>query len=153
MKILRGSRQRRPRTEDEPVLTAGTPRKPQGLTRIESVYWTRLVKSLAARRTLDKSQGDILQLACSYYWQFQKCREACKESAVYVTTSREGAVIWKAKPEAALMNQAKKGLLHCLEHLGLTPASAARVHALPAAKKNARGGIESYFDNPSKPSA
>jgi hypothetical protein len=51
------------------------------------------------------------------------------------------------------MNQAKKGLMHCLEHLGLTPASAARVHALPAAKKKARGGIESYFENDTKPSA
>ena len=105
------------------------------------------------RRTLHAGMGGILHVACSYYWQFQKAREACKESSVYETRSREGTVIWKQKPEAALMSQAMKGLTTCLEHLGLTPASAARCHALPAAPKKERGGLESYFDTPTTPSA
>jgi len=46
-----------------------------------------------------------------------------------------------------------KGLLGCLEQLGLTPASAGRVRPLPLAKKKDTGGIESYFNNPTKPSA
>lgn len=52
-----------------------------------------------------------------------------------------------------LMSQAMKGLTNCLEHLGLTPASAARAHALPAPTKKERGGLESYFDDPPEPSA
>lgn len=153
LKVLRGNRRRRPVNRDEPVLTAGTPPKPKGLNRIESVYWNQLVKNLTARRTLHPSQDGILHVACSYYWQFQKCRAACRESSVYETRSREGAVIWKQKPEVALMFQAMKGLVACLEHLGLTPASAARARPLPAAKKKETGGIESYFSNPTKPSA
>jgi hypothetical protein len=51
------------------------------------------------------------------------------------------------------MFQAMKGLTGCLEQLGLTPASAARCHPLPLAKKKETGGIESYFDNPTKPSS
>lgn len=60
-------------------------------------------------------------------------------------------MLWKQKPEAALMSQAMKGLTSCLEDLGLTPASAARCHVLPAATKKERGGLESYFED--KPSA
>ena len=110
LKVLRGTRRRHPRNEDDPLLTAGTPRKPQGLTRIESVYWTQLVKRLAARRTLHHSQSDILELASNYYWQFKKAKEACRESSVYQTTTRERAILWKQKPEVAVMFQAMKGL-------------------------------------------
>jgi hypothetical protein len=46
--------------------------------------------------------------------------------------------------EAALMHQANKGLLHCLEQLGLTPASSGRCRALPGAEK--KTGIEAYFN-------
>ena len=76
-----------------------------------------------------------------------RAREACRESSSYETRSREGAVVWKQKPEVALMFQAMKGLTGCLEQLGLTLASAARCHALPVAKKRERGGIDSYFEN------
>ncbi|HMF85957.1 MAG TPA: hypothetical protein VK598_06370 [Nitrospiraceae bacterium] len=50
----------------------------------------------------------------------------------------------KPKPETALMHQAHEELLHCLEQLGLTPASAARCRALPGAGK--KSGIEEYFN-------
>jgi phage terminase small subunit len=153
LKLLQGQRRRRPANDDEPLVVAGIPVKPHGLSRLESQYWNSLVRSLTARRILHPGMGGVLLLAFSYYEQFQKCREACRESSVYETRSREGAVIWKQKPEAALMAQAQKGLLHYLQDLGLTPASAVRTHALPLAKKKDTGGIESYFDNPTKPSA
>jgi phage terminase small subunit len=84
-----------------------------------------------------------------------RAREACKENSVYQTTSREGAVIFKAKPEVQISNIARKQLMVSLMELGLTPMSSARVHPLPAAKKKEKGGIESYFSNPDplKPSA
>ena len=148
LKLLRGNRRRRPVNPDAPLITAGAPSKPKGLNRIESAYWNSLVKTLMQRRTLHPGMGGILHVACSYYWQFMKARQACKNSSVYKTRSREGAVVWKQKPEAALMSQAAKGLTSCLEQLGLTPASAARCHALPAATKKEPGGLDSYFDDP-----
>jgi phage terminase small subunit len=147
LKLLKGNRRRRPVNPDEPLITVGAPPKPNGLNRIESAYWNTLVKTLMQRQTLHAGMGGILLVACSYYWQFMTARAACKQSTVYKTRSREGAVVWKAKPEAALMSQAAKGLTNCLEHLGLTPASAGRTHALPLPTKEERGGIESYFQN------
>jgi phage terminase small subunit len=82
-----------------------------------------------------------------------RAREACKESSVYQTTSREGAVIFKAKPEVQIGNITRKQLMVCLMELGLTPVSSARVHPLPAAKKKEKDGLASYFSNPEKPSA
>jgi hypothetical protein len=67
--------------------------------------------------------------------------------------SREGEIRRKQKPKAELARQAMKGLVGCLEQLGLTPASAGRVRPLPLAKKLDPAGIESYFDNPPEPSA
>jgi len=46
-----------------------------------------------------------------------------------------------------------KGLLGCLEQLGLTPASASRVRPLLLPKKKNPDGIESYFEDPTKPLA
>ena len=84
-----------------------------------------------------------------------RAREACKESSVYQTTSREGAVIFKAKPEVQIGNIARKQLMVCLMELGLTPVSSARVHPLLAVKKKEKDGLASYFSNPDplKPSA
>ena len=48
--------------------------------------------------------GGVLESACDDHEQFRKCRE--------------GAVIWKEKSEAGLMNSAKKGLMNYLEHWG-----------------------------------
>lgn len=66
--------------------------------------------------------------------------------------NREGEIRRRQKPEAELARVAMKGLLCCLEQLGLTPASASRVRPLPLPKKKQRDGIESYFENPTKPS-
>lgn len=154
LKLLRGTRRRSSGNQDEPITTAGIPPKPKGLTRIESQYWKSLVKHLMQRRTLHSGMGSILELACSYHAQYRKNREACKVSSVYETRSREGAIVWKEKPEVAIMRQGMKGLLGCLEQMGLTPASAARVRPLPLAKKKETNGIESYFDGPpTNPSA
>ena len=60
-------------------------------------------------------------------------------------------MIFKAKPEVQIGNIARKQLMVCLMELGLTPVSSARVHPLPAAKKNERDGLASYFSNPEKP--
>jgi phage terminase small subunit len=95
LKLLQGQRRRRPANEAEPLVVAGIPPKPKGLTRIESAYWNRLVRNLSRRRTLHVGMGGILQVAVSFYDQFQKCHDACRTSSVYETRSREGAVIWK----------------------------------------------------------
>ena len=59
----------------------------------------------------------------------------------------EGTVVWKQKPEAALMYQALKGLRSCLETQGMTLVSAHRTHALPLLTKKERDGLASYFEN------
>lgn len=153
LKVLRGTRRRRSANDKGPITTAGIPPKPKGLSRIESAYWNSLVRTLSQRRTLHSGMGGILELACSYHGQYRRSRAACRDGDTYETKSREGEIRRREKPEVAIARQAMKGLLGCLEQLGLTPASASRVHPLPLPKKRDPDGIESYFENLTKPSA
>jgi phage terminase small subunit len=81
--------------------------------------------------------------------------QACRKSNVYKSKTREGATIWKPRPEVAIGNAAKRQYLQVLVELGLTPASSSRCHPLPVEKKRARSGLASYFNEPGplKPSA
>jgi P27 family predicted phage terminase small subunit len=95
----------------------------------------------------------VLEVAVSAYSEWQRAAQACRKSVVYRTKSREGATIWKQKPEVAIAHAAKKQYLAVLIELGLTPSSDSRCHPLPLEKKRARSGLASYFNDPLKPSA
>ena len=93
----------------------------------------------------------VLEVAVSCYAEWQRAAAACRKSVVYKTKSREGAGVWKQKPEVAIAHAAKKQYLAILIELGLTSSSASRCHPLPVAKKKERNGLASYFSTPDKP--
>ena len=107
------------------------------------------MKTLAQRRVLHAGMGGILQVAVNFYDEWQRCRAACKESTVYETRSREGTIIWKSKPEVSIGNQARKGLMACLQDLGLTPAPCQR----PRRKKRAGSSPTSRIPRSLRPEA
>ena len=151
LKVLRGQRVRS-RAVD-PAMIVSTPEKPRGLDQLESACWNSLVKDLSQRRLLHESMRGVLEVACSAYADWQRAVQACRKSLTYKTKSREGAVIFKQRPEVDIGNAAKRQYLSVLIELGLTPASASRCHPLPVEPKRARSGLASYFNDPLKPSA
>ena len=44
----------------------------------------------------------VLEVACSCYADWQRAAEACRKGVTYKTKSREGATVYKEKPEVAI---------------------------------------------------
>lgn len=139
LKVLSGTRPDRVGGA-QPARNAGRPVPPGYLTDDAKAQWERLCDALDEKGVLEWSHGFGLEIYCSAYDRLRLARESLQREGIHLVTTRRGkdddqddTVVIKANPSAGIAAAAEAQMHRVLNDFGLTPASASRVHAQPAA--------------------
>ena len=77
----------------------------------------------------------VLQVAVSCFSEWQRAEAAYRKSVVYKIKSREGAPIWKQKPEVAIAHAAKKTISRGADRAGVDAVERLKMTPLAGRKK------------------
>src|SRR5262245_34969894 len=126
-KILRGVRPSRINAR-EPKPELGAPPKPRHLGGVAAAEWRRLVGLTLGTRVLTLVDGPILEATVMAYAEYRQGFDVIqRDGATYETTSREGSVMRRIRPEVAIAASAWRRYVHGLTHFGLSPATRSKV--------------------------
>jgi P27 family predicted phage terminase small subunit len=147
VKQLRGTDQPVRMSKSVTKLTVQIPEPPEYLSeRAKEAYW-QLASVLHTMRIITIADKTALELLCESYATYRECYEFVqKNSRTYETYSTypvrnaegmvtgheqvEGSVMYRPRPEVAMMNEAWKQVRSMLAEFGLTPSSRSKVSAM-----------------------
>lgn len=141
LKVLQGNPGKRALNEEEPDFGAGAPPKPDWFDDYASDEWDVLTGILVPARVLTKGEIGVLVVACDAYSQLRQCQAFLDEKGAlsYDASSAVGGASWRAYPEVAQRNQARRQYLSALAELGLTPSARTKVKRIP---ESGVGGVK-----------
>jgi len=139
--VLQGNPGKRALNEEEPDFGAGAPPKPDWFDDYASDEWDVLTGILVPARVLTKGEIGVLVVACDAYSQLRQCQAFLDEKGAlsYDASSAVGGASWRAYPEVAQRNQARRQYLSALAELGLTPSARTKVKRIP---ESGVGGVK-----------
>ena len=129
LKVLRGTDRPDRRNPDEPVVKPAIPPCPPHLGAEAKREWRRASKRLAAVGLLTEIDRAAFALYCDSYGRWVEATQAVQTYGLMVKSPNGFPM---QSPYLAVANKAAEQMRLLLGEFGMTPASRARVHAVPA---------------------
>jgi P27 family predicted phage terminase small subunit len=135
-KALRGTLRPDRTNPREPKPKVGAPPARRDLPAAVKVWYRRIVKALPPR-VATVADGLALELGARAFSEYDSAVNVIAERGLtYEAVTVSGAVMQRARPEAAIAANAWQRAARMLEGFGLTPASRSKVEAVPAPEED-----------------
>jgi P27 family predicted phage terminase small subunit len=129
-KALRGTLRPDRSNLREPKPKLGAPPARRDLPTAVKVWYRRIVRALPPR-VATVADGLALELGARALAEYEQASAALADGFTYEAVTGNGAIMRRAKPEAAIAANAWQRAARLLEAFGLTPASRSKVEAAP----------------------
>lgn len=143
LKILRGNpgKRRLNRREPRPARGAAFPVWLDGLgdPAIRKI-WDELAGLLDRSKVLTQSDGEALAMLTHKVWMYRAAALAIKNGFTYETTTLQGDVMQRSRPEVALLSDLGKQIRGLLSDFGMNPSARSKVSVAPDAQRDATPG-------------
>jgi P27 family predicted phage terminase small subunit len=139
LKILRGNPGRRPLNKKEPKALVGKPPFPEWLAALDPVtkeIYESLAHRLVKTKVLTENELESLAHLADSEALYRRLRVEIQAGFVYETTTMQGAVMRRPKPEMAMLLDLKRQIRQGLMDFGLTPSSRTKVQTVEDAQKD-----------------
>lgn len=144
-KILDFPGKRKPR-DNMPDPVSELPRAPDWLNKRATEIFGLLSGRLDMQQLASSSHTEMLSLLADRLEEIEDLRALIKKQGrTYETTSTQGDAVMKARPEVAMLNEARRHAQSLLAEFGLSPSAVNKVTKLGDAKAAGKGQREDYF--------
>ena len=144
LKIIDGNPGKRAIGEAEPqprMPQTRSPRAPRHLDEHARNEWARVVPELVRMGLYTVVDQAALEAYCSCYSQWRRaCDEIDKAGETYETVGKSGGVMWRARPQVAIANEALRQMRAFAAEFGLTPAARVRLRGAAQGELPLDGG-------------
>jgi len=135
LKVLQGTNNPSRENHNEPQPELAIPKPRKTLSRREKKEYKRLSEScylLGVLTEVDGLELEMCAIELAKYHEFTEYLE--REGYTYEAVTAAGNIVFKARPEVAMRNEAFKNTTNLLARFGLDPVNRSRVSALPEKK-------------------
>jgi P27 family predicted phage terminase small subunit len=137
LKLIKGTAQPSRMNPDAPTPSTALPTPPEWLSERGAEWFLKTVGLLDGMGIASADHVDMLSLAASRYDEVLDCQAVIEDlGRVYSVVSISGSVMFKARPEVAMKNEAMRHLQSLLAEFGLSPSSVGKVSAAPGDREN-----------------
>ena len=145
LKILRGNPGKRPLPKREAKPQVCRPPLPEWLASVDPVtkeIFDSMAQRLAACKVMTENDLESLAHLADNEALYRRLRITLETGFTYETTTMQGDVMQRPRPEWAMMMEAKRQIAQQLQQFGMTPASRTKVETVGPEEKS---GLEEFL--------
>ncbi|AWK85039.1 phage terminase small subunit P27 family [Azospirillum thermophilum] len=144
LKLVKGNPGKRGINKQEPQPRRTLPSPPDHLSDGARLTWGRLTVLLDRMGVLTEADAYALERLCEIYGEILECQEVIAEvGRTYETRNEAGSVMYRARPEVAMLADADRRFKSYLVEFGLTPAARSKVKVADGEQE--ADPLQSYF--------
>ncbi|MFP5513337.1 MAG: phage terminase small subunit P27 family [Alphaproteobacteria bacterium] len=144
LKLVKGNPGKRGINKQEPQPRRALPSPPDHLSDAGRLTWGRLTVLLDRMGVLTEADAYALERLCEIYGEILECQEIiADEGRTYETRNEAGSIMYRARPEVAMLADADRRFKSYLVEFGLTPAARSKVKVADGEQE--ADPLQSYF--------
>ena len=145
LKILRGNPGKRALPKREPKPQLCRPSLPEWLDAVDSatkIIFDSIVDRLAVCKVLTENDLEAVAHLADNEALYRRLRITLETGFTYETTTMQGDVMQRPRPEWAMLMEVKRQIAQQLQQFGMTPASRTKIETVGPEEKS---GLEEFL--------